>query len=73
MSAETTNQIQDFFGYRQFNYIDNKVHFKSGRILSVGDGAVCRVTTGFNILVIRKLRNEDVLKDVPLKAGEYLE
>jgi len=53
--------------------IDNKVHFKAGRVLAVGGGAICRVTTGFNILVIQKLRNEAVLKKVGLKAGDYFE
>ena len=53
--------------------IDNKVHFKAGKVLSVGGGAICRVSTGFNILVIAKLRNEDILKRVTPKAGDYFE
>ena len=53
--------------------IDNKVHFKAGKILSKGGGAICRVSAGFNILVIEKLRNEDILKRVPLKEGDYFE
>ncbi|MFC1942195.1 methionyl-tRNA formyltransferase [Chloroflexota bacterium] len=53
--------------------IDNKVHFKAGKVLSVGDGAICRVTTGFNILIIEKIRNGEVLKKVAPKEGDCFE
>lgn len=53
--------------------IDNKPHFKPGRMLSVGNGAVCRVSTGYNILVIKKVRDNDVLNRLCLKEGDYLE
>jgi methionyl-tRNA formyltransferase len=53
--------------------IDNKVHFKAGKVLSAGGGALCRVTAGFNLLSIEKVRDGEAFKKLDLKAGDFLE
>jgi methionyl-tRNA formyltransferase len=53
--------------------IDNRPHFKPGKVLSVGEGAACRVSTGYNLLVVRKLRDSKAIEKVGLKEGDYLE
>lgn len=53
--------------------IDNRPHFRPGKILKINDNKSIEVSTGYNLTVIEKIRNEELFNKLELHEGDYFD
>jgi len=53
--------------------IDNKPHFRSGKILRINENGDIEVSAGYNLLVIEEIRNKEIFNKLELREGDYFD